>query len=70
MIYSLLVYYRGLSSVGRWSYGAAAAAMVSAISLVLCVVILVVTTSPPEIDSAPPPMGTNSYSKGSDIENL
>ena len=55
-ISSLLVCYHCRSSVGRWSYGAAAAAMVGAISLVLCVVILVVTTVPPKIQSAPPPI--------------
>ena len=55
-ISSLLVQYHCRSSVGRWSYGAATAAMVGAISLVLCVVILVVTTVPPKIQSAPPPI--------------
>ena len=44
----LLVNYRSRSSMGRWSYGAATAAMVGAISLVLCVVILVVTKLPPQ----------------------
>ena len=73
-ISSLLVQYHCRSSVGRWSYGAATAAMVGAISLVLCVVILVVTTSPPENDSAPPPITNyaylrSSYAQHSNIED-
>jgi hypothetical protein len=60
-ISSLLVQYHCRSSVGRWSYGAATAAMVGAISLVLCVVILVVTTVPPKIQSAPPPIRVKQF---------
>ena len=55
-ISSLLVLYHCCSSVGRWSYGAATAAMVGAKSLVLCVVILAVMMVPPKIHSAPPPI--------------